>query len=91
MIPLLVLKLNPAGTVVPSVMAQVRGWVPPVTPMVWLYGTPTPAEGKGKMEVKNGNGFTLICSGADLDGSDTDVAITVADCTVVVFDRGGAA
>ena len=90
MVPALVLKLKPAGTV-PSPITQVKGGVPPETAMVMLYGTAALAGGRpGKRVVINGNGFTVICSDADLDGSDTDVAVTVADCTVVMSDCGGA-
>ena len=38
----------------------------------------------------NGNGFTLICIDAVLVGSFTELADTVALCTVDVFEGAGA-
>ena len=55
------LMLRPSGSV-PAVMVQLYGEVPPLTPMIALYGTPTVPEGRVEVVRLNGAGLITIVS-----------------------------
>ena len=57
--------------------------------MVWLYDVPTEPLGNKRLG-KFGKGLTLICKDADLDGSPTEVAVSIAPCVVVMLETAGA-
>lgn len=67
---------KPGGRV-PELTVHVSGVVPPVPVTVCEYAVPAVAAGRDVVEIA-GAGLTVICALADLLGSVTEVAVTVA-------------
>jgi hypothetical protein len=80
--PVLLFKLNPAGSV-PEVMVHVYGLVPPDTLNVQLLLHAVPAVAVREVVVRLGGGLTLICKLAVLVVSVIEVAVTVAVIALV--------
>jgi hypothetical protein len=67
---------NPAGSV-PAVTAQAYGEVPPATPMVAVYGTPTVAPGSVAKVSVRAAGETVITTGPEFVAGGFPESVTV--------------